>query len=398
MKSFFHQRIDLKQSKGFILVSTYLVVMVVAAFSFAFFARANAFLQASERAQNKIIAFNMAEAAVDFALSQLASDQNYAGTDGYVSMDANSFSGGFSVAVTEADNNPNVRLVRAIGYSPDNNPASRAYQTSAITVYGQYQSGGLFDYAVFAENNITMTGNATVDSYNSNDGPYGNGNQDSDGDIATNSTGNSTVSLSGNVSVDGDAIVGPSGDPSSVISLGPNSTITGTQTPAAEETSYDVISTDIESEGPLSVTGNTTQYLLPGTHRFDSIQISGNGTLLPTGQVTIYVDGEINISGNGIATASDLPTNCIIYATTSSDIKIAGNGNLFAGIYAPLASVKNVGNGTIYGAIVAREYKQTGNGSIHYDEALKEVANPNDNSVSVTAWGEDNSLSWGTGS
>ena len=102
------------------LVTTYLIVMLVSIFSLAFFSRSNTFLQASERNQNKIIAFNMAEAAVDFAIAQLAANPSYTGTSGYVSMDTASARGGFIATVSTPPDNPMIRMIQANGFSPDN--------------------------------------------------------------------------------------------------------------------------------------------------------------------------------------------------------------------------------------------------------------------------------------
>ena len=65
-----------RNEQGFILVAVYLVVMALSIGSFSHFERSNVFFQAAERDRNKVIAFNMAETALDVALAQLASDKN----------------------------------------------------------------------------------------------------------------------------------------------------------------------------------------------------------------------------------------------------------------------------------------------------------------------------------
>lgn len=82
------------------------------------------------------------------------------------------------------------------------------------------------------------------------------------------------------------------------------------------------------------------------------------------------VDGTgIKISGNGIANSSHKAGNMIIYSA-GAYVKIAGNGDCHAAVHAPGALVKFVGNADFYGSAVGNIVRVTGNGNIHYDEAL----------------------------
>ncbi len=389
----------LKNARGFVLVTTYLVISLISVFALAYFSRSYSFAQASERNQNKIVAFNTAEAAIDLALAQLATTPSYTGTTGYTSLSTNFIQGGYTVTVSTPTDNPNIRIIQATGFAPDNNPASRAYQTVTVTTYGQIDQGRLFDFAIFADNSIQLTGNASVDSYDSRDGSYGGNNKKNEGDVGTNSTGSGSFSLTGNATIKGDAVVGPNGDPSLVIQTSGNADITGTRSAASELKEYDSPTTSLPTSGSLSLSGNNTLYLSTGTYHYSSIKISGNAKLNLTGSVTIYVDGEIDISGNGIATQNNLPPNLLVYVTGTDDVKISGNANFYGGIYAPKSKIQNSGNGAIFGAVVSKEYKQNGNGNIHFDEALKDVqGNCGSGHVSVSAWQEQNTLAWGTGS
>ena len=383
--------------QGFVLLVVYLVVVLISIFSFALFARSNAFAQASERNLNKMAAFNMAESGADWALRQLATDPNYTGTPAYVSMSTNFVRGGFIVTVTTPADNPAIRIIQAAGFAPDNNTASRAYQTSAVTAYGQYSPGKLFNFAIFAENSITLTGNdktASVDSYDSRTGPYVEGG--TNGDIGVNSIAAGSITLNGKTIVQGDALVGSTGDPASGIDVGPNATITGTSGTLTETQVYSDPTTSLPSSGDLAITGGTTT-LMPGTYHYDSLSITGTGALSLTGPVIIYVDGSVEIAGNGVATSGDLPTNLLIYVTGSETVKIDGNGSFFGGIYAPNSLVKNDGNGGLFGAVVSKDYVQTGNARIHFDQAMSEIESDEAlGDLELEAWQEQNSLTWGT--
>lgn len=196
--------------------------------------------------------------------------------------------------------------------------------------------------------------------------------------------------LSGNVIVNGNAVVGHGGTSNVVVKSG-WSRITGTVSAASEEQDYEEASTNVSSSGTLSVTGNSTLYLPAGTYHYDSLKVSGNGQLVPLGPVEIYVDGTIQISGNGVATYQNKPPNFILYSTGEANVSVSGNAAFYGGIYAPESYVTVSGNGAIYGAVVSEDYHQSGNAAIHFDEAMKDVgASGGGAEVSMLSWQEKN--------
>jgi Tfp pilus assembly protein PilX len=387
------------KQRGFVLITTYLIVFLISVFSLAYFTRYSTFLHASERSQNKIVAFNMAEAGVDFALAQLAADPAYAGTNGYMSMDTGTIRGGFSITVTTPQNSSTVRMVQASGFSPDNDTTSRAYQSSSITTYGQLQPSSPFSFGVFAANTISLTGNVRVNSYHSRDGTYGGSNATNKGNVATNSTANGAINLTGSSELRGGATVGFGGNVNTGITKGWSCVISGAKAVAPAVKTYDPPTTTTPVSGPLSVGGNSTLYLMSGTYHYSSLTVGGSGKLQPTGPVKIYVDGAVDIGGAGIATQNNIPANLQIYVTGNSSVKVHGSGALYGTIYAPLSRVYNTGNVRIAGAIISNTFELTGSSEFHYDEALSEAGADSGPSgkVNVTAWQEQNSLTWGTG-
>jgi cytoskeletal protein CcmA (bactofilin family) len=142
------------------------------------------------------------------------------------------------------------------------------------------------------------------------------------------------------------------------------------------------IPTGTINSGPLSLSGNATRTLSTGTYWFTSISITGNGQLNVSGAVKIYVTGSVNIGGNGIATAGNLPPNLFIYGTAAdlnspttnvcTSISIHGNGNFYGAVYAPSAAISVSGNGQVFGSLTGNTVTINGSGSaaFHYDEAL----------------------------
>ncbi len=401
MKTYFFS--VLRKQNGFALTIVYFVITLLAIFAIAYFARSVVFVKTNERNINRMVAFNMAESGIDWAISRLNSDTEYTGTSAYVPLDTNFMKGGFTVSVAKDTSYPKIRIIQANGFAPSNDNTSRAYQNVKITAYAQYGDSNLFDFAIFSKNSINLTASGTVasvDSYDSRDGAYDSSSSGGEGDIAANSIAANTITLGGNTLVNGDVLIGPNGDISTGISVGPNATYTGSSDTLSSEQQYPdpTVPVDISSSGDLSVSGNTNLVLTPGTYYYTSLSISGNGQLTLTGPTEIYVSGEISITGNGIATQDNLPTNLIIYVTTSDTVKIGGNGAFYGGIYAPNSTVSNVGNGGVFGSVVSENYVQTGNSSIHYDLAMQDIENHQRyGDLEVLAWQEKNTLLWGTG-
>lgn len=393
---------DLKNNRGFILIVVYLVAMLVTVFSFAFFGRANAFQIAAEHNQNKIIAFNMAEAGVDATLAELLEDINYTPEPGnYTPLDTDFVKGGYSVTVSSIGEGSNTYMISSTGYAPINDLTARAFQCTSITAYVESAPDSLFRFAVFAENSITISTSASdvvnFDSYDSGEGAYGGDNVGSNADIGTNSTEDDCITIKGgDTTINGDATIGPEGDVEDALDVRSGSDITGTEAAATEpQTLYDP-STE-EPVSPAVSLHNSTLNLSEGTYHFSSLSISGTGQIVTTGEVKIYVDGTVNIGGQGIVNTGQSPPDLLLYATEDATITISGSGSFYGGIYAPNSWVKNTGSGAIYGAIVAEDYQQQGNGAVHFDEAMNDVAGLGSSGVSVKAWSEETSLAWNTG-
>jgi Tfp pilus assembly protein PilX len=395
--------------KGFVLLVVYIFVIFISLFSVVFFARHQVAIQSTERYQNRILAFNAAESGIDFALRELSTDSSRrSGTTNaaYTSADVQLEQNAFRFVISPVEGHSMLRRIDAEGCAPNCTSSSRAYQASDITVYCQITTSALptslFKYGVYAENIISMSGNSAFDSYNSNYGAYGGSNKSSAGAMAVNSTQANAISLNGNAKIKGDVFVGHDGNPNIVVTV-QNATITGTRSTLPEDWSAPapVVIPDETTSVTLNVSGNSTVTLAPGTYRAPTLKVSGNGKIVTTGAVKIYVDGEIDITGNGVAVPNNHPENLILYSTGSASVKIAGNGSFYGGVYAPNSVVTASGNGDVFGAVIAKTYTQSGNSATHFDLALKDLTVEDANQTQIariTAWQELNSLAWGTGS
>jgi hypothetical protein len=299
---------------------------------------------------------------------------------------------------------------------------------------------------ILAKGAITLNGKGSVDSYNSNTGAYGGTNVYSNATVETD--GNSLV-MNGGATIQGDTAQN-GGTPK----VTGGSMITGTvdtnfyerideisapdwmsSAPSPVDVNGNTVGTIKSSNVVISTAANTTssnaaKYTLSG------ISLSGGSTLTITGtNVATYVDlvvtGDISVSGLGSivvgpnvvvsiwaggnvsltggsivntdGTVSNHPGNFTIYGiqpgTPGSTItskkapsyQISGDGNLSAVIDAPDANVTYSGNGAFFGAIIGNTVTISGNGSVHYDEALGNLSGkPQD--YLVGSWFEDTAM------
>ena len=135
--------------------------------------------------------------------------------------------------------------------------------------------------------------------------------------------------------------------------------------------------------GNISITGNKTLTLTPGTYNINSISMAGNGSIVvsPSGAVVINIGGVgggtvLAIGGNGI-TDNTIPNDFVINYGGSGAVSIAGNGNVTAMLDAPNAPVTQVGNGNWYGSMLASTMSITGNGFFHFDRNAALAPNSN---------------------
>jgi Tfp pilus assembly protein PilX len=266
-----------------------------------------------------------------------------------------------------------VRRMISVEYQPIVAPTTTT--TSVVT--------DPFGHAAHAKGGVSLNGNASTDSYNSDNGAYNvGGNRFQRGHVSSDSTAGNTINLTAGSTVNGDAYAGPGANVAASINNG--GTITGVQ--STESTTWSLplsaIPTGVTNLGNLSLSGNPkgdcSYSLSEGTYWFSSVSVTGNAKLCVNGAVKIYVTGSIDVGGNGIATANNKPPNLLLYGTVNptdatkkcTSVNIHGNGNFYGAVYAPDADISVVGNGGVYGSLTGKSVSINGNGGLHYDEAL----------------------------
>lgn len=126
----------------------------------------------------------------------------------------------------------------------------------------------------------------------------------------------------------------------------------------------------------LTILGDVTLVL---TDPLDALAITGKaGVVIPAGSsLTIYFEGDVLLSGQGIVNANANPGSLQLWSTAPGTrmprFTLAGQGLLSALIYAPEVDFSAVGNAVFSGSLIARHVTFTGNAAFHYDHALARI-------------------------
>jgi hypothetical protein len=230
--------LKVKNDRGFLLISSYLVLSSLMVVSLSLWTRSTFFMKNIDLEAYRLQSFHLAESGIDQAIDALETNLAYTGTAGDVTYTKNILINGvtktitlgtINVLVTTPDQqNPNRKKIVSIG-NPNADATVQIKTFRKIITYVDLIPQKMFQFAVFSDEDFSLNGNTTVtvDSYNSNNGPYNALNPGNSGDVGTNSTGANMVSLIGNANVNGSVTVGKGGDPNTVIEVSPGATITG---------------------------------------------------------------------------------------------------------------------------------------------------------------------------
>ncbi len=281
----------------------------------------------------------------------------------------------------------------------------------------------LFDYGIFGDEGVELSGNAQIDSYDSRVGEYGEENVGDQGDAGTNASYYSCLFLRNNSEINGDAIVGPGADPASVIVTQNNSNITGEKSALDEEKELPSIPAPegLPWRGDYSVGQNDTD-TINENGEYMSFILESNSKVAITADVTLYISGEFSMKSNTqlemaegvtltiylggtfkqrsdsqINNLSQDPAKLQIYGTENftSTMNLKSNSSLYGAVYVPDATVHYHSNADLFGAVVANYVEIHSNSRLHYDLALGDLASiysEESNSYRVKSWQEKRSF------
>jgi len=240
-----------------------------------------------------------------------------------------------------------------------------------------------------------LSGNALIDSFNSNNGTYSQTRSNSGGNISVN--GGST--LSGNAAIEGIlstvhptigncsqgnglTVSGNAKVPAPAL-LTPVMFVTpGPFTAGASDVTVSGNSSLILTAGNyrnITISGNGALTLEAGTYNINTITVSGNGKLIVipnegTG-IVLNVAGlgsnqPVTFTGSAVGDPAGIAANLLINYGGTSRLSLSGNADTYAMVYAPNAPVTLSGRGDWFGSMVVYSLSDSGNGAIHFDSSL----------------------------
>lgn len=279
-------------------------------------------------------------------------------------------------------------------------------------VIATLRTKGPFDYALFAEERITLKNSSVVDWYN----------QIEDDDklrIGTNATSPEAVNIHLGAAVNGDVVIGVDGLPGDFVDI-EETAITGEVLAMTKEFRLSAVTVPdwvqaLPGQGQI---GNTTTISTSGKYSSidikngDAITIDEPVTIFVTGDVRLknsaelridtssnsnaslklYVGGDINMDNSSVTnTSSQNPKKLRIYAIDTCDSITFKNSAVFYGvIYAPSATVLFDNSAKGYGAVVANEVELKNSSHFGFDGSLTEEGTVDDELVRfvVKRWSE----------
>jgi len=160
--------------------------------------------------------------------------------------------------------------------------------------------------------------------------------------------------------------------------------VTGSVGPASEATALPPVTESLGTE-ELRINSRQTVTFPGGTYRFSRITVNGGGRLEFTGPATLIV-GEMDLNGNSITTAENLPKNLKIKVAGTGQVQLNGSSTFYGVIYAPEAQVSLNGSTRIFGAVTGRRIDGNGSVDAWYDEALQDEPWGGSNQVTTLSW------------
>lgn len=220
-------------------------------------------------------------------------------------------------------------------------------------------------YAIIGIDGVKITGSAFTDSYNSGKGPYSASTALHNGSVASNGD----ISMTGSSRIDGDARNGIGKS----TSTGGGATVTGQIAPLDKPlnlpsvklpSSYVDLGDVSQSSGTVHIPG--------GVYLFRSIRLSGTAHIVWDGPVVFYVRDYYSVSGNVVIdTYKNIPANRIMnFLPTCKTATWTGTHSCVGELYAPDTDFTVGGSAELFGRITAKTITLSGNGGMHYDEAL----------------------------
>jgi hypothetical protein len=247
-----------------------------------------------------------------------------------------------------------------------------------------------FDFAVFARGELELKNSAVVDWYNNQPGDWPL-------QVGTASAGAGAVTLMSGTTINGDIIVGVGGDPNVVVNSKTGILVTGDVYPFLYEPVLPpVTAPTLPSASPSTITNSRT---ISTSGMYSSINLGNNEVITIDGPVTLYIIGDVKLSGtqgrieilNGASLTMYIGGNfnagnsagfnnftkdakklSIYGLPTCTSIVLKNSSDFYGAIYAPNANMELKDSADVYGSIVTNGFIMKNSGNVRYDASLRD--------------------------
>lgn len=262
------------------------------------------------------------------------------------------------------------------------------------TVQATLVKNNPFEFAVFAQDNLSLKNSGKIDWYNNEIG-------DAPLKVGTNSTQEGAVDLKNFSEINGDVVVGVDGNPTTVISKSGDAIISGdtyaqTETstlpsvtvPAylsslsAGETISDntvigssgkYTSIDLGNSKTITIRGPVELYITEGMTLGNSAEVKIDSAV-PNSSLTLYLAGNLEAKNSSVFNnETQIPSKFKLYcldSCTSLDFK--NGSDIYGVIYAPKADIVYHNSADIYGSVIGKSLEIKSTATINYDASLRD--------------------------
>ncbi|MCA9791840.1 MAG: hypothetical protein KC910_08590 [Candidatus Eremiobacteraeota bacterium] len=324
-------------------------------------------------------AYFAAEAGGRAALVELSNDSNW---PGYGSTQTLPGGDSFEVGVYPAGGAPppngaNVPSGHVYVLSTGHSANGTTRQVGLLVKIGV----GTLDFAVVADQGISLSGSGHIDSMDPLTGLL----LPDPANVATNSIADGAITITGGSSIQGDANVGP-GAPGTAFALDDPSMVAGVQGTLSGPIPLDpVVLPDDPSTaagitlggddtlnltpgtfGDVNVSGSGHLILAPGVYVFNSLLLDGGCEMVISDATEIYIADTATVNVGAVVNPTKQPTN-LKFFVQSGDVALNGAAAAYYVLYAPTSDVVLTGSSTVFGNLVGKSLDLSGGTAVHFD-------------------------------
>lgn len=411
-------------SRGSAIITVLVLAAVTAVIASGFLYRALQEANLATRSFYQTVALNLAEAGIEEALfsantGNFTSGNGWALATGSTTDYVKSITTGFNFQ--QATGAIHMRVDNAAAANPVITAAAVLTVQNQRTIVKQIRIGAttpsrFFANGIVSKGNVTFSGNADLDSYDSSVGPYNS---------ATNRTDRATLGSLATVQVTGSAtIYGYVATAGTAPNVGGAGRIYGATSPANPKVDPSRVRTDFtanlqDATAPTGTTislgtlnssltlprggdaaGSSGRYL----YRASAMELNGVAVLTINGPVDLIVEADATVNGSakilinsgstpslnlycaynvtlngaGMVNNTGNPAKTTIWGTKPSSgtqsFEINGSASFVGTIYAPNGNITLNGAAGVYGAVIGKAVTVGGSGDVHYDVRLAQTA------------------------